>query len=808
MRSCVLVKPGINLSRMAALTLFVSNLPASASSADLEELFSEVGPVKRCFVVKEQGSEKCRGIGYVTFSMEEDAQRAQNEIKQFDGRRITVVVAKKKPPKKQKQGTKGAPQETQSSKEAPENERSEETIETKSLEEASEKKSPQNAKDIRNNVKKARLIIRNLSFKCSEQDLKEMFSKFGTVLEAKIPLKPDGKKRGFAFVQFKNMLEAGRALAATNMKEIKDRKVAVDWAVAKDKYVTTHGGAASVNKKDQKTPKEEDDDVDEDEPPKKKSKPHQKVEEDEDDDIDHNEHSEDEEEEEDNKSQEADSNDSGPASDDDEEHDDDSDDDDDDDDDNDSDDDDDTDDDDDDESAQKKKKKLKNTLPSDVSEGRTVFIRNLSFDSEEEGIEECLLQFGELNYVCVVLHTETGHSKGCAFAQFKSKEAADKCLAAAENDSEVGGLRVDGRKLNIVLAVTRESATKMKTNKVKLHKGSRNLYLAREGLIRAGTKTAEGVSSTDMAKRARFEDLKRAKLKDVNVFVSRTRLCIHNLPKNVDRWGLLKLCVSAAGGGKGVHITECHVMYDRKPVRGQVMGKSLGYGFVEFSEHEHALQTLRHLNNNPTTFTDNKRPIVEFSLEDDRKLKLKAMRLEKSKLKPVPDSGAEKNPSHKSGEQGAGGKKQKKSPGKNKPVVQQPGGTKTNHTQNKGVQRGHFSGFRTKPEVEHVELEDGKKRQKVLPMPSHRGPKIRHRDKGKQQPQSNKVKRGLSRQDRKVSFSLEKPNQNKQSAKPVKRNVRNKDNDRFDKLVAQYKNKLLGTSSSKGSLVKKSKWFS
>ncbi|GAA6069526.1 RNA-binding protein 28, partial [Tachysurus ichikawai] len=56
---------------------------------------------------------------------------------------------------------------------------------------------------------------------CSEADLKDVFSKYGTVLEVKIPLKPDGKKRGFAFVQFKNMLEAGKALAATNLKEIK-----------------------------------------------------------------------------------------------------------------------------------------------------------------------------------------------------------------------------------------------------------------------------------------------------------------------------------------------------------------------------------------------------------------------------------------------------------------------------------------------------------------------------------------------------------------------------------------------------------
>lgn len=47
-------------------------------------------------------------------------------------------------------------------------------------------------------------------------------------------------------------------------------------------------------------------------------------------------------------------------------------------------------------------------------------------------------------------------------------------------------------------------------------------------------------------------------------------------------------------------------MYDRKPVRGEPMGHSLGYGFVEFEEHEHALQALRHLNNNPSIFTANK----------------------------------------------------------------------------------------------------------------------------------------------------------------------------------------------------------
>lgn len=50
---------------MAGLTLFVGRLPPSARSEQLEELFSQVGPVKQCFVVTEKGKGGvgCRGPG-------------------------------------------------------------------------------------------------------------------------------------------------------------------------------------------------------------------------------------------------------------------------------------------------------------------------------------------------------------------------------------------------------------------------------------------------------------------------------------------------------------------------------------------------------------------------------------------------------------------------------------------------------------------------------------------------------------------------------------------------------------------------
>lgn len=40
---------------MSANTLFVQCLPATATNKQLEEVFSEIGPVKQCFVVREKG---------------------------------------------------------------------------------------------------------------------------------------------------------------------------------------------------------------------------------------------------------------------------------------------------------------------------------------------------------------------------------------------------------------------------------------------------------------------------------------------------------------------------------------------------------------------------------------------------------------------------------------------------------------------------------------------------------------------------------------------------------------------------------
>jgi len=52
----------------------------------------------------------------------------------------------------------------------------------------------------RETLKKSRLIVRNLSFQCSEGELRTLFSAFGEVVEVHIPRKPNGHMLGETLV--------------------------------------------------------------------------------------------------------------------------------------------------------------------------------------------------------------------------------------------------------------------------------------------------------------------------------------------------------------------------------------------------------------------------------------------------------------------------------------------------------------------------------------------------------------------------------------------------------------------------------
>ena len=146
----------------------------------------------------------------------------------------------------------------------------------------------------------------------------------------------------------------------------------------------------------------------------------------------------------------------------------------------------------------------------------------------------------------------------------------------------------------------------------------------------SGTSAAEGVSASDMTRRKVLEKQKKNMLKNLNMFVSANRLCVRNLPPYVDDSKLRTMFAKEVP--KNARITEAKVMKDMTGVAaGQV--KSKEFGFVTFEKHEDALLALRNVNNNPKIFTSDRRPIIEFSIENRKALLARQKRMEKSREK-------------------------------------------------------------------------------------------------------------------------------------------------------------------------------
>jgi RNA recognition motif-containing protein len=78
------------------------------------------------------------------------------------------------------------------------------------------------------------MYVSNLSFHTTDDNLKELFEKFGTVSSAKvISDRESGRSRGFGFVEMAVDAEAKKAIQELNNKEIEGRAISV--SVAKEK---------------------------------------------------------------------------------------------------------------------------------------------------------------------------------------------------------------------------------------------------------------------------------------------------------------------------------------------------------------------------------------------------------------------------------------------------------------------------------------------------------------------------------------------------------------------------------------------
>ena len=75
------------------------------------------------------------------------------------------------------------------------------------------------------------IYVGNLSFRCSDDDLMELFSEFGEVTSAKVIMdRESGRSRGFAFVEMANDDDGKAAIEALDGQEHQGRNLRVNEA--------------------------------------------------------------------------------------------------------------------------------------------------------------------------------------------------------------------------------------------------------------------------------------------------------------------------------------------------------------------------------------------------------------------------------------------------------------------------------------------------------------------------------------------------------------------------------------------------
>lgn len=216
--------------------------------------------------------------------------------------------------------------------------------------------------------RRARLIIRNIPLKSTQTNLMEHFAKFGKVEELNILKKPDGKLVGCAFVQYEKVNQAAKAILMSSGKEVLGRTIYVDWAISKDQYDKQKRKTSNVQVKEDpdaveiKTEKEDDDDN------------NVKSEDEDDSDMDSDDDTKD-------IKMESDSDD------------------------------------------EKESKKTIKKRSNDVSEGCTVFIKNVPFEAADDDLMQCCKRFGPIWYGLITKDKVSGHSKGTGFVKFKVNSA-------------------------------------------------------------------------------------------------------------------------------------------------------------------------------------------------------------------------------------------------------------------------------------------------------------------------------------------------------------------------------------------------
>jgi multiple RNA-binding domain-containing protein 1 len=74
-----------------------------------------------------------------------------------------------------------------------------------------------------------KLMIRNIAFQATKNDIKQLFQEYGSLKKVRLPKKMDGTHRGFAFVEYDTAEEAGLAKEVLGSTHLYGRKLVIEY---------------------------------------------------------------------------------------------------------------------------------------------------------------------------------------------------------------------------------------------------------------------------------------------------------------------------------------------------------------------------------------------------------------------------------------------------------------------------------------------------------------------------------------------------------------------------------------------------
>lgn len=183
-------------------SIFVKNLNFATTQAQLQEQFPGC---RSATIVMKLG--KSLGYGFVEFSTSQDALKAikLKQGVQLDGHALQLALSRKP----------GAGQpEVEAAK--------------KKIKEQKKKRAEPEQDEC------PKLLIKNIPFEASKQELQTLFSSYATLKSMRLPLKFDRSHRGFCFAEFQSKAEARKVKEALSSTHLYGRHLVIEYAKAED----------------------------------------------------------------------------------------------------------------------------------------------------------------------------------------------------------------------------------------------------------------------------------------------------------------------------------------------------------------------------------------------------------------------------------------------------------------------------------------------------------------------------------------------------------------------------------------------